>query len=108
MINVTVSMSEETVRRLRKVVKEVYGSRKGMLSSLVEGAINEALDREGNGGFARRYRAIRSGKLIAEAADLEELAAELKRRGMDPRGLRIESTDPLSPISRTGPRASSR
>lgn len=105
MVNVTVSLSEETVRRLRQVVKDVYGSRKGTLSTLVEGAIKEALDEESNGGIAPGYRAIRSGKVIAEASGLGELAKRLRREGVDPRGLRIESTTPLNPVVRTGPRA---
>lgn len=108
MVNITISVSEETVRRLRKVVKEVYGSKKGVLSSLVEGAINEALDREVNAGVAQGFRAIRSGRIVAEADDLGELADRLRKEGIDPRGLRIESTTPINPVVRTGPRDSRR
>ena len=104
MVNITVSISEDTVKRLRKVIREVYGSRKGTLSSLVEGAIREALDRE-TGDEGVRYKAFRSGQVVAEGGSLDELAAALKKGGIEVRGLRIESSLPLRPAVRTGPRA---
>jgi hypothetical protein len=106
MVNVTVSISEETAKGLRRVVREVYRSRKGTLSSLVEGAIKEALDREEDGREASKLRAIRSGRVVPEAFGLGELSDMLKRGGIDPRRLRVESTTHLNPIVRTGPRAS--
>ena len=108
MVNVTVSMSEQTVRRLRKVVREVYGSRKGTLSSIVESAINETLDRRSNGGKTPMFRAMKGNDMIAEAADLQALADILRQKGLDPRGMRIVSTSPLSPTARIGPRGSYR
>ena len=104
MVNVTVSMSEETAKRLRRVVKEVYGSRKGALSSLVEGAVREALARETVRGRAS-FKAIRDGKVLATAEDLEELAKELRSQGIAPRGIRIESSQPLRPVVRAGARS---
>ena len=106
MVNVTVSMSEQTVRRLRKVVREVYGSRKGTLSSLVESAINESLDRKSNGGKPPVFRALKEGETMAEAADLQALADLLRQKGLDPRGMRIVSTSPPSSTARIGPRGS--
>ena len=105
MVNLTVSISEETVRRLRKVIKEVYSSKKGSLSSLVEGALNEALDREIAPRRPVGFRAVRGRSLVATAENLDLLAKKLKELGVEPRGLRIESTSHLSPVVRTGPRS---
>ncbi len=92
------------MRRLRKVVREVYGSRKGTLSSLVEGAIKEVLDRQGASGRAHGFRAFRAGEVVAVADNLGELAEKLRRAGIEPRGIRIEPTSPVNPVVRTGPR----
>ncbi|MDG6990659.1 MAG: hypothetical protein JRM99_04475 [Nitrososphaerota archaeon] len=103
MVNVTVSMSEETARKLRKVVRELYGSRKGALSSLVEGAVREAIARQTSQGKTS-FRAIRDGKVFATADDLEELALIIRNKGIEPRGIRIESSVPLKPVVRVGAR----
>ena len=104
MVNVTISMSDDTVKRLRRVVKDVYGSRKGALSSLVEGAVREALARQ-TAREKASFRAIRDGKVLATSDDLEDLASALRREGIDWRGVRIESSTPLNPTVRVGARS---
>lgn len=43
MVNITISLPEQTVRRLRRTVRETYGGRKGALSGFIKEAIDEHL-----------------------------------------------------------------
>ena len=105
MVNVTISLSEDTVRRLRRTIRDRYGSRRGALSGLMEEALVEALDRLDAPREQERFRAVRGTALVAEANDLDELAGRLKQLKVDPRAVRILSSRYLSPIARAGLRA---
>ena len=104
MARVTVSMSDATAKELRRVVKDAYGNKKGALSSLVEGAVREALARQATREKAS-FRAVRDGKVLATSDDLQGLADILRQKGLDPRGMRIVSTIPPSPMARMGGRS---
>ena len=105
MPHMTIAMSEETSNRLRKVVKEMYGSRKGALSNLIEEAVKEFLDRFDRPKAFESFKALKDDKVVAEAGGLEELASKLKNLGIEPRNLKIISSKRLSPIARAGFRA---
>lgn len=104
MVNITISLPEETVRRLRRAVRETYGGRKGALSGLIREAIDghfESLQMEP----PRTFRAVDKERMIAEGSSLEDLASRLKQLGVDPRSVRIISSANISPVARAGFRA---
>jgi len=105
LVNLTVSLSEETVRRLRQTVRDRYGSRRGALSGFVEEAIVEILGRFGPPRPKERFRALRGGRLVAEADDLDELAFSLRELKVDARSVRILSSSYLPAVARAGFRA---
>ncbi len=87
----TIRISDDTERALRKRAAQLYGARRGALSRAIEEAIRAWLsspDRdEGEGRWM--YRAFRGDRMIAEASTLEELASILRQRGESVRGVRI-------------------
>jgi hypothetical protein len=101
LVNVTFSLPEDTVKRLRKAAAVAGKGRKGAISELVDAAINEHLG-EVESPPAQQFLATRDGKVIVNAPTLRELADELKRRKLDPRDFVIESSVPLEPLVRTG------
>lgn len=105
MVNLTVSLSEETVRKLRRTVRDRYGSRRGALSGLIEEAILEALEKFETPSPKERFRALKGDKALAEADDLTELASELRKLNVDARSVRILSSTYLPPTARAGFRA---
>jgi len=105
MPNLTIVLSEETSRRLRRAVKEIHGSRKGALSNLIEEAVNIYLDKLEEPKSPHAFRALREGRVIAEAKDLAELASKLRDLGVEPRNVRIVSTSGLRPVIEAGFRA---
>ncbi len=105
MVNLTISLSEETVKKLRRTIKERYASRRGALSGLVEEAVLEALGRFGAPSSKEMFRAVKKDKVLAEADGLDELASMLKRLNVDARSVRILSSSYLSPMARAGFRA---
>lgn len=104
MVNLTVSLSEEVVQRLRKVVSDQYGNRKGAISGLIEESLREKLDNVNSPRPIQTFKALRRKRAIAEAEDLESLAKNLNRLKVDPRSVRIVSSRKLSPVVRLGPR----
>lgn len=102
MVNVTVSLPEDVVKRLRTTVKERYGGRKGALSGLVKEALEERMRSLEAAAQAPRFRALEGGREIAEGGSLEELASKLRELGVDPRSVRIVSTPPLKQVARAG------
>jgi Arc/MetJ-type ribon-helix-helix transcriptional regulator len=102
MVNVTVSLPEDVVRRLRKTVKERYGGRKGALSGLVREALEERIESLDASVSAPRFKALDRGREIAEGASLDELASRLRERGVDPRAVRIVSTPAVRQVVRAG------
>jgi hypothetical protein len=106
-VNVTLSLPEEVVEKLRKVVKERYGGRKGAMSGLVREALEEHFGSLSTEKPPTRFKAFKEERQIAEGGSLEELATRLRERNVDPRAVRIISTTPLRPEIRAGLRGKS-
>ncbi|MDW8360451.1 MAG: hypothetical protein RMK31_07730 [Candidatus Caldarchaeum sp.] len=102
MVNVTFSLSEETVRRVKRFVRERLGSRRGAISGLVEEAVNEYLDRVESQASEQLFRAYLDGRVVAESDSLELLARRLREEGVDPRSVMIISSSVLRPVVRAG------
>jgi Arc/MetJ-type ribon-helix-helix transcriptional regulator len=102
MVNVTVSLPEDVVRRLRRTVKERYGGRKGALSGLVREALEERIGTLETANPAPKFKALQDGREVSEGASLDELASKLRDRGVDPRSVRIVSTPPIREVVRAG------
>ena len=101
-MNLTVSMSAETVGKLRRAIRERYGSRRGALSGLVEEAVLQALGRLETPTQTERFRDLKGDSVVAEADSLKQLASRLKDLKVDPRSVRIISSVHLAPIARAG------
>jgi hypothetical protein len=101
LVNVTFSLPEETVKRLRRAAAMIGKGRKGAISELVGAAINEHLS-DIEPAPSQQFRATKDGRVIASAPTLKKLADELKGRKLDPRDFVIESSSPLEPLVRTG------
>jgi len=104
-VNLTVSLSEETVRKLRRTIRDRYGSRRGALSGLVEEAVLEVLGRLETPNLNERFRALKGGEVLAEADNLDQLALKLRKLNVDARSVRILSSTYLAPVVRAGFRA---
>ena len=105
MTNLTISLNEDTVRRLRKYVQERYNSKKGALSGVIEESIKETLDSffvESNSAASQIFRAVKDNETLAEGATLNELATKLRKMKIDPRSVRIQSSRTLAPVARAG------
>ncbi len=96
---ITIVLSEDVERELRKTVKDMFGTEKGALSKFIEDAIRNYIQLLKKAD--KIYRAYKGEKLIAEAKSLEELAEILRKRGIDIRGLRIVCSD-LKKVARAG------
>ncbi len=105
MVNLTISLSEETVRKLRRTIRNRYGSRRGALSGLVEEAVLEALGRFETPAPRETFRAVKDDKVLAEADDLDHLASKLRKLNVDARSVRILSSSYLPAVARAGFRA---
>ncbi|MBS7248055.1 MAG: hypothetical protein QXN15_11770 [Candidatus Jordarchaeales archaeon] len=95
----TISLSDEVEEKLRRLVGEM-GSGKGLMSKVIEDALKayfSMLERR-----EKRFKAYMGEELVAEAGDLEELASELRKKGLDPRSVRVISSEPLKPVVRMG------
>ena len=108
MVNVTFSLPEDTVKRLRKVALRRGKGHRGAISELVNVAIQEHLAEVESRDVKEEFRAAREGRVLARASSLRELAAELRRLRLDPRDVKIESSTPLEPTVRTGIRGDTR
>nr|MDO8062335.1 ribbon-helix-helix domain-containing protein [Candidatus Freyrarchaeum guaymaensis] len=95
----TISLSDEVENKLRSLVGK-RGSGKGTMSRIIEDALKMYFFILERG--ERRFRAYKGEELIAEASDLEELAAKLREKNVDPRGVRIVSSKPVKPVARMG------
>ena len=102
LVNVTFSLPEDTVRRLRKAAVVNGRRRKGAISELVNAAIKEHLASVEARADRQEYRAIKEGQTVARAPTLRELAGELERLSLDPRDVMIESSTLLPTVVRTG------
>lgn len=104
MVNLTISLSDEIVQKLRKTVKVRYGNRKGAISGLIEQSLREKLDVLELLSPSQTFKAIKNRHVVAEAENLDTLAKKLKEIDVDARSVRIVSSRKLAPIARTGPR----
>jgi hypothetical protein len=104
LVNVTFSLPDETVKKLREAAGRTGESRKGAISALVDAAVNEHLRDLESKARREEFSALRGTQTVAKAGSLRELAAILESRKIDPRGVLIVSSYPLEPSVRTGPR----
>lgn len=102
LVNVTFSLPEDTVKRLKKAALARAKGRKGAISEFVDAAIKDHLDAVESRAGREEFHATVDGKLLAKAPSLRELTSELKRLKLDPRDVVIESSTPLQPLVRTG------
>ena len=96
----TISISDEVEEKLRSFVNEKYGSSKGAMSKVIEEALKtyfSILERK-----KKSFRAYKGEELVAEAQDLEELAKILREKNVDPRSVKIVSSEPVKPVARMG------
>lgn len=103
----TIVLNDETEDMLRRIVKQLYGSSRGSLSKVIDNAVRDYIARLEASSSSKSvvFRAFKGERLVSEANDLNDLAAKLKDRGVDPRGLRIVSSQGLRPVARAGVRA---
>jgi metal-responsive CopG/Arc/MetJ family transcriptional regulator len=105
MTNLTISLSDEIVQKLRQTVKERYGNRKGAISGLIEESLKERIDALQSSKASQTFRALKDNNtVVAEAVNLKNLVVKLKQKGIDPRSVRIESSRGLPSRARLGPR----
>jgi hypothetical protein len=104
MVNLTISLSRETVEKLRKTVRERYGGKKGALSGLIEESVRERLDELEIAQSPQSFKAVKGDQVLVEADSLEDLAARLEKMNVDPRSVRIVSSKKLAQIVRAGVR----
>jgi predicted DNA-binding protein len=103
LVNVTFSLPDETVKRLREVARRT-GKSKGAISELVDAALKEHLRDIDSRTNHEEFRAMRGNQTLARAGSLRELASLLQKRKIDPRDVLIVSSHLLEPSVRTGPR----
>jgi len=101
-VNVTISLPEETVKKLRNAVRELYGGRRGALSGLVAEAIEDRIDALKAARPSPRFVALKDGLNVAEGRSLDELASKLRALNVDPRAVRIVSSQPPGQVARAG------
>lgn len=97
----TIVLSDEIEEKLRDVVSKLYGSSKGALSKVVEDALRNYLFSL-ESGQKRTFRAYKRDRLVGEAESLDELAALLKEKKIDVRGLKIVSSEKIKTAARSG------
>ncbi len=85
----TVRISDDIERALRRRAAQLYGAKKGALSRAIEEAIKVWISSTGSEGRKIIYRAFREDELVAEASNLMDLADELRKKGEPVRGMRI-------------------
>jgi predicted DNA-binding protein len=105
LVNVTFSLPDETVKRLREAARRT-GRSKGAISELVDAAVREHLRDIESRTNREEFRAVRGSQALARAGSLRELASLLEKRKIDPRKVLIVSSIPLEPTVRTGLRRS--
>lgn len=99
----TISIDDEVEKKLREVATRLYGSRRGGLSNVIESALKNyytLLDKAASSEAS--FKALKGDTVVAEANTLDELAEILKKKRIEPRGLRIVSSKPISSTAYTG------
>jgi hypothetical protein len=102
MVNLTISLPEATVKKLRKAVRVHYGGKKGALSGLIKEALEEHIASAETVRPAAHFRAYDGDNQVAEAPNLDQLALLLRERRIDPRQVRIVSSTALRQVVRAG------
>lgn len=97
---ITVVISDELEREIRKLISKEGKAKKGALSRLVENALWAYI--RSQKARERVFMAIKDGKVVAEARSLYDLADKLREAGIDPRSVRIVSSPPPRPRRRLG------
>ncbi|HDN74386.1 MAG TPA: hypothetical protein ENG16_05135 [Archaeoglobus sp.] len=96
----TISISDELEKKLRSFVIEMYGSSRGGISRVIEDALKTYFSK-----FEKKkrvFRAYRGEEFVAEAQNLEELAKILRDKNVDPRSVKIISSETVKPVARMG------
>ncbi len=106
MVNLTVSLPKETVDRLRRLVAERYGGKKGAISGLVREALEDRMSSETKVRQPLTFTAFEGKLKVGTGATLDELASKLRQLDVDPRSVRIVSSTPLRKMLRVGLRGS--
>jgi len=106
LVNVTFSLPDDTVKRLREAARHGGRRRKGAISEIVDAAVRQHLLDVESKGKEEEFRALRGDKVVARAGSLRELASMLERRKINPREVLVVSSSPLEPSVRTGLRRS--
>ncbi|MFP3909727.1 MAG: hypothetical protein ACLFVX_07695 [Archaeoglobaceae archaeon] len=96
----TIVLDDDVEKELRRAVSELYGSSKGSLSRIIEDALRNYLHSAKE--EKKCYRAYKDNELVAESESIDELAAIIKEKDLDPRGLRITSSEEVKKVARTG------
>ena len=102
MVNLTISLSDEILKKIRKTVRERYGDKKGALSGLIEESVREKLDTFDAHQSLQTFRAMKGGRVIAESENLSTLAMRLREMKIDPRSVIIVSSRKIPRVARTG------
>lgn len=102
---ITVVISDELEREIRLFLSREGRIKKGALSKLVEDAL-WAYIKPRIYSSARVFRAVKNGKVVAEAHTLSELAEKLRNLGVDPREVRIFSSSRIKFERKIGLRGS--
>ncbi|RLI75810.1 hypothetical protein DRP05_14085 [Archaeoglobales archaeon] len=96
----TIALNDEIERKLREEVERLYGSSKGAISKVIEDALKHyfsSLRKK-----ERLFRAYKGRELVAEAKTLDELSMLLRKRGIDPRTVKVVSSEPFKQVVRSG------
>jgi hypothetical protein len=106
--NLTISISDEIIRKLRKTVQDRYGGKKGAISGIIEESLREKLYSLESTQEHQYFRALKSDKVVAESENLATLSSQLDKAKINPRSVRIISSKRIAPLVRTGPRGRGR
>jgi len=101
---ITISLDDDVEKKLRDLVRRMHGSRKGGLSKVIESALENyfaSVDRPIKSGEVS-FKALKEGAVVAEANTLDDLASILRKKRIEPRGLRIISSKPIRPVVHGG------
>lgn len=108
---ITISIDDELERQVRNRISAIGGFSKGALSRVFEEALRIWLSRRPIDHMVeppRRFRAVRGKRVLAEASTLKELANELTKLRIDPRGVLILSSTQVKGARRLGMRTTAR
>jgi len=101
MTNITFSLPEKTVKRLRRRAAE-GGGRKGTISEMVDAALTTYLDAADSSAMGEVFTAKKGDEIVAQAKSLKALSDELGAKGIDWRRVIILSNRPLEPAGHLG------